>query len=200
MANVFAENFAASDLYEGGDLGFIKRLFSTHLNTLKRTYKRQNLETPEEKAADQDVYQQSKHESRRRNVRTSGSPWTGNQLADVLQSFNRRKRACLNYPDLEKYAQVLANTGLFLISGDESNGDECSILKLNVLAIARDSTPPAGAGCRAPVLEVFSGKPTPGQWPNYRVEGARKDYLTRAPAGLPSNFYDARVVARDRGG
>ncbi|KAF9780925.1 hypothetical protein BJ322DRAFT_1011680, partial [Thelephora terrestris] len=171
LANVFAQNFAASDLYEGEDLEFIKRLFFIHLNTLKRSYTRQNLETPEEKAAEQDRYQQSKRDSRRRNL------------------FKRRKQACLNHPDLEKYAQVLANAGLFLMSGDESCGDGCSILKMSwrsqeVRLFLRD-------------LDVvhlssryFNGKPQPGQWPNYRVEGARKDHLTRAPVGLPQNFYD----------
>lgn len=106
----------------------------------------------------------------------------------------RRKNACLNHPDIEKYAQVLANAGLFLMSGDESGGDECSILKMSwrsqeVRLFLRN-------------LDIvylssryFNGKPTPGQWSNYRVEGARKDYLTRAPTGLPSNFYDARWLS-----
>lgn len=71
LANIFVEDFVKSDLYEGEEIGFIKRLFLIHLNTLKRTHKRQALETEEEKAADADAYLCSKRESRRRNVRTA---------------------------------------------------------------------------------------------------------------------------------
>jgi hypothetical protein len=195
LAKVFAESFVASDLYDSKDLGFIKRLFFIHLNTLKHTYKRRNLETPEEKAADQDAYRRSKRESHRQNMRTRFS--AGIQLANVSQLFERRKQACLRHPDLERYAQVLANAGLFLMSGDKLDNNRCSILKMSWRS--------QEVRCFLRGLDVvhlssryFNGKPSPGQWPSYQVEGARKDYLTSAPASLPSNFYDTRWL-RDAG-
>lgn len=83
------------------------------------------------------------------------------------------------------------------MSGDESDGDKCAILKMSWR-----STEVQHFLRNLDVVHLssryFNGKPTPGQWPSYRVAGARMDYLTRAPIGLPSNFYDARWL-REKG-
>ncbi|KAI6046570.1 hypothetical protein EDC04DRAFT_2557805, partial [Pisolithus marmoratus] len=179
-AEVFASHFFDCGWYGSPKKDDIRRLFETHMRTLRAQYAKLHADSPSD-----DEQSQIKHDEEKEKARA--------QRRRSLR--HRRANACLAHMDLARFSSLLATLPPDAMSGDETDHQpgqkRYAITKLTWRSQAATEWLRVFDLVHLSTWFSCNGRAKHGAFPHTRIPSRRVEMPSQPIPRLPSNFYDA---------